>query len=364
MGTGSAYADDEALLGVMHEVLSGRMAVARNDLQALPATSRTARLSIELSDMARGGYATEGNRAFTELAPLWAQARSRFVAARPVADNQLPDVVLALPDRVEQLMVADTSRSIAWLLASEGDQVRVVDAFYFSVGTLGVDKQRRGDRRTPLGAFFVSGALDTSRLPSRYGSHALPLDYPNALDRYFGRTGDGIWLHGMDPTNNVRPPRDTDGCLAFANDRVAVLAGALSAWQAPVLVLDQVRWRPVQMRSPLVSVFTKAVADWNDTWIHGVAESHLRHYASDFSRDGMTHQEWRTFRETALQAGTIEDGGVAQMTVLLVDAKHGIYLTRFAHRLVAVSGETVEKMHRLYWQHIDGAWRIVAEQSG
>ncbi|MEO0574951.1 MAG: L,D-transpeptidase family protein [Pseudomonadota bacterium] len=356
--------EHQSLLSVMHEVLDGHMAIARSDLSASTPSALSAKLAIELEDMASGNYATTGHRAYTELKPLWVEARERFIASRQPPHGYLPDAVLALPDTVQQIFVADVSSNVAWLLDIADRTVTVADAFYVSIGRAGAGKQRRGDRRTPLGVYFTTGALDTSRLPSRYGSHALPLDYPNALDRQLGRTGDGIWLHGMEPANNVRPPRDTDGCIALANDRIEVLAAALSPWETPVLVVENIRWRPADMRSPLVDVLTERVRVWAEDWKTGDSAAYLAHYAPDFSRDGLAPAHWRKMRREALAARSVAAMDIDAPQILVVDAAAGIYLTRFEHALTTNDGQQMRAIRRLYWQQSEGQWHIIAEQTG
>ncbi|PWG73998.1 hypothetical protein DF186_20170, partial [Enterococcus hirae] len=74
------------------------------------------------------------------------------------------------------------------------------------------------------------------------GAAAFPLDYPNAWDRYNERTGYGIWLHGVDHKDPVRPPRDTDGCLALPNEEILRLAERLEPLVTPVIVARKMQW--------------------------------------------------------------------------------------------------------------------------
>ena len=63
--------------------------------------------------------------------------------------------------------------------------------FAVSLGSGGVDKQREGDHRTPIGAF----ALGAPR-PSKEFLIFIPVDYPNAEQRRAGYTGGDIGIHG------------------------------------------------------------------------------------------------------------------------------------------------------------------------
>ena len=65
-----------------------------------------------------------------------------------------------------------------------------------SIGQEGPGKQSSGDKRTPLGVYFVTEQLDTSKLHEKYGVTAFVLDYPNVWDLRSRRSGDGI-LFGL-----------------------------------------------------------------------------------------------------------------------------------------------------------------------
>jgi murein L,D-transpeptidase YafK len=111
------------------------------------------------------------------------------------------------------VFIAETSTSAFHRFDRAGDGVVKVRQDYMSIGKGGTGKKRAGDQRTPLGIYFVTEQLDTSRLHDKYGVTAFPLDYPNAWDRRLGRTGDGIWVHGVDPEGGTRPPLDTSRVL-------------------------------------------------------------------------------------------------------------------------------------------------------
>ena len=138
-----------------------------------------------------------------------------------------------------------------------------------SIGQGGTGKERAGDRRTPLGVYFVTEQLDTTRLHDKYGVTAFPLDYPNAWDRRLGRTGDGIWVHGVDPQGGTRPPLDTDGCIALPNERLLALQPSFTVNITPVLIATELVWDepgPVAARR---AALEQAVKYWADSLEQG-----------------------------------------------------------------------------------------------
>ena len=47
--------------------------------------------------------------------------------------------------------------------------------FYASIGKNGVGKFKEGDKKTPIGVYFISRFLDPDSLPDYYGDGAFPL---------------------------------------------------------------------------------------------------------------------------------------------------------------------------------------------
>ncbi|MEL7022438.1 MAG: L,D-transpeptidase family protein [Pseudomonadota bacterium] len=358
-------ADETALLDAMTRVLEGRMDEAVrlvNALDRLDPESPAALLDIELADMQRGGYATEGNRSFPELAPLWQQARAAFVERHTIDDGLLPDAVLQVPNNVSELVAVDLGRHVAYRLhrdARSGWGVR--DAYYVSSGRAGHGKRRRGDRRTPLGVYFPLDALDTQKLPERYGARAITLDYPNALDRAQGRTGDGIWLHGINRDNNVRPPRDTDGCVAFDNDRIVELSGALSLSHTPVVLSSGLRWRAVDDRPPELATLRAAVSAWSEAWQQANAQAFVGFYPPGYTRFGGSAERWRAQTAAAIAAADFSRVAVEELAIFRADDESSVYLSRFFLRLQRGS-DSVRVLRRIYWRNGPAGWEIVAEQ--
>src|SRR5210317_1402341 len=165
-----------------------------------------------------------------------------FLSSVVLASEPVPEWLIRLPETTPVVFVAETSAYAFHRFDRAGDSVKKVRQDYMSIGQGGVGKRAAGDQRTPLGVYFVIEQLDTTRLHEKYGDTAFPLDYPNALDRRHGRTGDGIWVHGVDPKGGARPPLDTDGCIALPNDRLLALEPSFTANVTPVLIATELSW--------------------------------------------------------------------------------------------------------------------------
>ncbi len=193
-------------------------------------------------NLAAFGARTDAANA-SELQQLRDEARLRLSAYDdPPPAGQVPRNFVALPSTTRHAIAVDASRARLYLFSHVNGALQLVEHHYVSLGRSGVDKSIEGDQRTPLGVYFVTNKLANQRLVSFYGPGALPLNYPNAYDRLRGRTGSGIWLHGVPRENYARAPQATDGCVVLANEDFARLLRTVSSAHTPVVIAQRLDW--------------------------------------------------------------------------------------------------------------------------
>ncbi len=126
----------------------------------------------------------------------------------------VPSNLMHLGSSVRHVIAVDTSKSRLYVFSNGPKGLEVVSNFYVTVGRNGVNKRVEGDQRTPLGVYFVGRQIPSEKLPELYGKGALTVNYPNDWDRFLGRTGSGIWLHGVpsDQFARVRKPAMAAWC--------------------------------------------------------------------------------------------------------------------------------------------------------
>jgi len=117
------------------------------------------------------------------------------------------DVLLALSAAQAHAIVVDAARSRVYVYENDRGEPRLVADYYSTLGKRGIDKLREGDQKTPLGVYHVTSMIPGAKLPDLYGWGAFPINYPNDWDRRAGKTGYGIWLHGVPSENYARAPR-------------------------------------------------------------------------------------------------------------------------------------------------------------
>ena len=354
----------DTLASIMQVFLQGDTAQAMSRAQAMDASDPQVGALMQSLRAATVSDENASKHASAVLAEQWLDAQKRFTAQVPVAPNSLPESVIKLAAASSELLVVDSARNIAWIIRRASAGWQIEDSFYVSVGSQGAGKQRRGDKRTPLGVYWLTEELDTQQLPARYGVRAFPLDYPNVLDRHFSRTGDGIWLHGITPAAAVRPPRDTDGCVAFSNSQIERLSGALQLGHTPIIIGENIRWRNANRVVPVATELDLALSQWAQAWSRANEAAYFSAYIANYRGTLRSPSLWRAGRRAALRARTVDTVAISDVEIYRADAEREIYLTRFSQTLSRESATPIKTVRRLYWQRTENGWKIIAAQSG
>lgn len=145
------------------------------------------------------------------------------------------------------------------------------------VGKIGGDKKIEGDLKTPTGAYNLTNRL-TSVDPF-YGPLALTTNYPNLYDKVNGKTGHGIWIHGL-PRDKKRD-NFTQGCIALDNKKIQKLDNAINI-ENSVLVISENKLKEVSKED--ISIVLSNVFQWRDAWKYSNLEKYLSFYAKNFKR--------------------------------------------------------------------------------
>ncbi len=178
------------------------------------------------------------------------EAEPKLAAAtEPRKEPPVPaDTVIAPPpslagepvsENMEYCLLANKATKILYFLgkSDNGGEWRVVEQCPAVMGMNEGQKKTSGDRRTPEGNYFIIGRKDGWELNAIYGPLAYVLNYPNDDDRKAGRTGEGIWIHGM-PEDSSRMV--THGCIVLQNRYLVALSKYLKLGiGTPVVIVDK-----------------------------------------------------------------------------------------------------------------------------
>ncbi|CAN2048003.1 Secreted protein containing YkuD domain protein [Candidatus Magnetomoraceae bacterium gMMP-1] len=166
-----------------------------------------------------------------------------FVFVPIVISSPVPDSLVYIEPikNTEYIILVEKSTQQMFVYAYDGS-FKEVDRFKCSTGENSGSKAQSGDRRTPEGIYFFNKAFIKKELSPIYGSRAFPTDYPNFIDRFAGKNGHAIWIHG---TNKPLKPMDTNGCVAMVNKDINKLANYITLNRTPVIIKKKLSFIPL-----------------------------------------------------------------------------------------------------------------------
>ena len=206
-----------------------------------------------------------GERTLDELS---SELRRRLsLTGRPA--GYLPANILGLGADFDYVLLVDGSASRLFVISFAGGRPLVEADFFVSMGRDGLNKQREGDMRSPIGIYRIRKTITGSWLPAIYGGFAWDLNYPNSADRRMGRTGSYIWIHGVPPEFTDRMPADTEGCFVLSNKDLDLLRRMIMPKRALVIAVEKTEWiAPDAWEHRRASVLAGGLSSYgNGQWI-------------------------------------------------------------------------------------------------
>ncbi len=270
----------------------------------------------------------------------------------------VPDAVLQLAPAFRHVLVADLASNRLYVFRNAEGGLDLVADFYASIGTAGFGKQFEGDLRTPLGVYHVTEFKPDDELPELYGDGAFPVDYPNSWDRYYGRTGYGIWVHGVPRDTYNRAPRASEGCVVVANSDLNALHEYIRPGITPIVFAEQLNWLSLEEAAQARREVRDAVVAWRDD---RNTPDPARRYAANFvSADGLGRQQFvKLIRDEgpAIAELPVESD---QLSIYRYPGEQDLMLVSFTRDTGPAAGSPAYRQQ--YWRRQpDGDWQIVHE---
>jgi murein L,D-transpeptidase YafK len=153
------------------------------------------------------------------------------------------------------------------------------------------DKVKEGDLRTPIGIYEITKRLNN--VDPFYGPMAFVTSYPNLYDKYRGKNGHGIWIHGV-PTEQNRD-EFTKGCIAINNVAIESLDEKIKI-DDTLLIIDEAEISKNISKERLVTILSQLYM-WRYSWLYNDIDTYLNFYADDFSRaDKMSLNQFKRYK--------------------------------------------------------------------
>jgi murein L,D-transpeptidase YafK len=303
-------------------------------------------------------------------APLAAKApqrvdQLRLEAARRIAALQerppvgaIPKQFIDLPPSTRHAMAVDASKSRLYLFENKGNGLQLVEDHYASIGKLGAEKNAQGDQRTPIGVYYITSRLEAAQLTDFYGVGALPLNYPNEYDKRLGRTGNGIWLHGVPSDSYARSPQSTDGCVALANSELKGIIEQVQPRTTPVVISRALEWVEPQAQDAERRSMRNLIEGWRVARSGGDMNRLMAFYSAKFASGGKDLSQWRQILERESSSARGRSFQVKDLAILAWHDRSDLMVVTFGE---LSEGERTGVIKRQYWTKEDGLWKIFFE---
>ena len=304
------------------------------------------------------------NAPYKQISALREEAKARWRYHQLQPDiSQIPVSLVQMANKQKYAIVVDLAISRLFLFQNHKGTPVLIKDFYVSIGKNGTGKITEGDQKTPVGVYFVTGFIESEKLPDLYGDGAFPINYPNVWDRRYGRTGYGIWLHGTPHGIYSRPPRDSDGCVILSNQDLKAISPFIDEGQTPVILADNIEWLSVDEWKRQRGEYMKFLEQWRKDWESRNADRYLSHYSREYSGLGKDYEGWVEYKRRVNASKNF-------IRVKLIDPSMFLYPGNERIMMVTFDQDyTSDDLHRQftkrqYWRREeDGKWRIIYEGS-
>jgi len=289
-----------------------------------------------------------------------ARTRLRSHLSQPL-QGTLPANLLRLSATQKRVIVVDLEMSRLYLFENDNGTPRLLSNFYASIGKNGTAKRVEGDLKTPVGVYFVSRHIPGKELPDLYGAGAFPIDYPNPWDHRQGRTGHGIWIHGVPSNTYSRAPRSSEGCIALANADFESLTPLIDIGKTPVILAKKVDWQEPSLIEQQRRELENSIEKWRSDWESRDISQYATNYSKSFQAGRLNYKTW------VVRKGAVNEGkshiqiGLSDISIFSDPEEKSLVIVRFKQHYNSNNYNGV-LYKRQYWKlEDDGVWRIIYE---
>jgi murein L,D-transpeptidase YafK len=191
----------------------------------------------------------------------------------------------------KDILACDKSKFTLSLYQKEKNHFKLIKEYSAFTGKNKGDKITEGDLRTPIGVYNLVQKL--THVDPFYGPMAFVTSYPNIYDQYKGKTGQGIWIHGV-PKDQKRDSF-TKGCIAINNKNLESLDQKIDISKT-VLIINNKSLSKKDLKKSLAHLLADLYA-WRYAWIYNNLNDYLAFYAPEFKRfDGMDLTQFKKYK--------------------------------------------------------------------
>ncbi len=188
--------------------------------------------------------------------------------------------------------------TLALYTKNDDNNFQLLKEYSAYTGKVKGDKLHEGDLKTPVGVYTLTKKLD--KVDSFYGPMAFVTSYPNSYDKYKGKDGSGIWIHGL-PIKQERN-KFTKGCIAINNQSIECLDRHINIKKTILIIHEDTNDKKAS-KEELVTLLTNLYA-WRYAWLYNKTEDYLNFYDDAFIRfDGMDIKRFKSYKTRIFNKG-------------------------------------------------------------
>lgn len=195
---------------------------------------------------------------------------------------------------MQTFLVAEKDKSRLTLYGLFNNEVRAINTYTAITGKVSGDKELMGDLKTPTGIYFFNRMIPRKYLQAKHGKLALATNYPNPIDAVQGKTGGGIWLHGVETFDRLDRKKDTEGCVAVSNNSVFEIFNYVELNRTPIIISNSIQEGKIP--GPFNPAIEKLVQSWATAWSQKDLETYISFYDKTFSNRGMNLDQWKEYK--------------------------------------------------------------------
>ncbi len=290
------------------------------------------------------------------LISLWDLPASASRVKKPINKQRLIPANFLEWGKDETNYAVLVDKSLQKVMIYRGDNLFAPEKVYYSsTGENDGAKDEVNDRKTPEGIYFFINNFEKKYLSPIYGSRALPIDYPNIVDKKNGKKGYGIWFHG---TNKPLKPKDTNGCIALENNDIEEIASLVTLFKTPVIISSQIKMAPPDVLKEKAEKIKKIIESWRRAWEGKDIESYMSFYNRRFTSGSKNLKMWERYKTRLAKKYKYIHVDIEDLTILEND---GIILAIFKQTYRTPSFQS-RGIKRLYFTKNSKQWKIIGEE--
>lgn len=232
------------------------------------------------------------------LIPLYLFILGSSLTAETSLDSAASAVVAVTPGLVTMIVDKSALTADLEILPDHFAPAIIIQSYRIAVGKELGDKNITGDNKTPEGIYLANGIKSDAELPEKYGPSAITLNYPNHFDQVQGKTGFGIWLHGVIEDRRVEEANVTEGCVAFYNKDILQIKDWLTPDQSIVIITTD---KSLVNKQEDIDSLRRRTNDWSQAWANREHEQYASFYSPEFRHAGQSYEQYVEYKKNVFR---------------------------------------------------------------